>query len=318
MNGERQAAWGHLAALSSMLCFGLMSPMCKVAMQGGVLDGLRLATLRVSGAALLFGLLALCRPRERVALRDIPKLFLMSLCGMSINQFCYVCGMSFTSPTNGCVVATSTPIFTLLLAALFLHFRVTRRRALGMGLAAVGALVLILGSCRTGGLSGDPRGDALCLLAQFAAACYFVFFSDLLHRYSPITMMKWLFGLSAAIMLPCMLPHLLAAPWGELSMSAGAGAAYVVVGGSFVSYLLLMTAQQRLDGPTVATYNYVQPVVAASVGVGLGVDVLTGQKVFAVLLIGCGVWLVTHARRSGRRHLLRLLLGWRRRIADSN
>lgn len=318
MSDERQAAWGHLAALGSMLCFGLMSPMCKVAMQGGVIDGLRLATLRVSGAALLFWLLSFSCPRESVSLRDIPKLFLMSLCGMSINQFCYVCGMSYTSPTNGCVVATSTPIFTLLLAALFLHLRVTRRRALGMGLAALGAVVLILGSSRTGGLSGDPRGDALCLLAQFAAACYFVFFSGLLHRYSPITMMKWLFGLSAALMLPCMLSHLLVAPWGALSPAAGAGAAYVVVGGSFISYLLLMTAQQRLDAPTVATYNYVQPVVAASVGVWLGVDVLTGQKVLAVLLIGAGVWMVTHARTSGRRRLLGLLLRWqRRRLGNS-
>ena len=294
----RRVLTGHVAALAAMLCFGLMSPMCKVAMQGGVIDGLTLAELRVSGAALLFWLVSQTQPRERVRKRDLPPLFLMSLCGMSINQFCYVCGMQLTSPTNGTVAATTTPVFTLLLSVVFLHLRTTGKKVFGMALAACGALVLILGSRSTGGVSGHPLGDALCLFAQFAAACYFVFFSGVLHRYSPITMMKWLFGFSALVTLPLFGVHVASAPWPELTPAAGAGALYVVAGGSFLSYLLLITAQQRLDAPTVATYNYVQPAVAATVGILLGVDMLTWQKVAAMALIAVGVRFVTHGGRQ--------------------
>lgn len=293
-----RAATGHLAALSAMLCFGLMSPMCKVAMQGGVIDGLTLATLRVSGAALLFWLVSLTRPQEKVRRRDLLPLFGMSLCGMAINQFCYVSGMQYTSPTNGTVAATTTPVFTLLLSVLFLHLRTTKRKVFGMALAACGALVLILGSRATGGVSGHPLGDALCLFAQFAAACYFVFFGGVLHRYSPITMMKWLFGLSALVTLPFFAAHVASAPWSELTPAAGGGACYVVAGGSFLSYLLLITAQQRLEPPTVATYNYVQPAVAATVGILLGVDLLTWQKMAAMALIAVGVRFVTHDGRK--------------------
>lgn len=288
------AAAGHVAALAAMLCFGLMSPMCKVAMQGGVIDGLRLATLRVSGAALLFYVVSLFLPRERVRKRDLLPLLGMSLCGMAINQFCYVSGVELTSPTNGTVAATTTPVFTLVLSVLFLHLRTTYQKVFGMALAACGALVLVLGSRSTGGVSGHPLGDALCLFAQFSAACYFVFFGKVLHRYSPITMMKWLFGLSALVTLPFFAHHLWAAPWAALTPAEGAGAAYVVIGGSFVSYLLLITAQQRLEPPTVATYNYVQPAVAATVGILLGVDMLTWQKLVAIALIGIGVHFVTH------------------------
>lgn len=289
---------GHLAALGAMLCFGLMSPMCKVAMQGGVIDGLTLASMRVSGAAVLFWLVSLLLPRERVRRRDLLPLFGMSLCGMAINQFCYVSGVQLTSPTNGTVAATTTPVFTLVLSVLFLHLRTTKRKIFGMALAGCGALVLILGSQSTGGISGHPLGDALCLFAQFAAACYFVFFSGVLHRYSPVTMMKWLFGLSALATLPFVAPHLLSAPWCELTPAAGVGACYVVVGGSFVSYLLLIVAQQRLEPPTVATYNYIQPAVAATAGILLGVDMLTWQKLLAVALIAAGVRFVTHGSRK--------------------
>lgn len=300
------AALGHLAALGSMSFFGLMSPMCKVAMGGGVIDGLMLSTMRVSGAAALFWLVSLLLPREPIRRRDLLPLFGMSLCGMTINQFSYVIGMQFTSPTNGCVVATTTPVFTLVLSAIFLHIAVTRRKALGMAVAALGALVLIFGSQAQGGLSGNPFGDALCLLAQLSAACYFVFFGGVLHRYSPITMMKWLFGLSALVTLPFCGYHLWAAPWEQLTSAEGAGAAYVVIGGSFISYLLLIVAQQRLEPPTVATYNYIQPAIAALVGVLLGVDLLTWQKGLAFLLIGSGVWVVTHRKRRKARKIVRV------------
>ena len=44
---------GHICTLGAVLLFGLMSPMCKLAMQNGAIDGLLLAFFRVSGAALL-------------------------------------------------------------------------------------------------------------------------------------------------------------------------------------------------------------------------------------------------------------------------
>lgn len=292
------AVKGHLATLGAILAFGLMSPMCKVAMQGGLLDGPALATLRVSGAAVLFWLLSCFVKTEKVAPRDWWRLLGMSLCGMAINQYCYVTGMQYTAPTNGCVAATSTPVFTFILSAVFLKYHVTRRKVFGLVLAACGALVLVLGSHSTGGLGGHPLGDALCLFAQFAAACYFVFFCDVLGRYSPFTLMKWLFTLSAAVTLPFCLPHMAALPWGELTPAHIGGACYVVLFGTFISYLLLIIGQQHLEPPTVATYNYVQPAIAAAAGCLLGVDMLTWQKSVALLLIVAGVWFVS---RSGRR-----------------
>lgn len=48
---------GHISTLGAVILFGLMSPMCKLVMQSGVIDGLLLAFFRVSGAALLFWLI---------------------------------------------------------------------------------------------------------------------------------------------------------------------------------------------------------------------------------------------------------------------
>ena len=282
---------GHICALGAVLLFGLMSPMCKLAMQNGAIDGVLLAFFRVSGAALLFWLISPLTPREKIARNDWLPLLGMSLCGMVINQFLYVLGIQYTSPTNACVVGTSTPVMTFILAALFLHHRVTLLRVGGFLLASVGALVLILGS--GGGLSGHPLGDTLCLISQFSAACYFVFFGGVLRRYHPVTIMKWLFLFAAVLTLLPMRSRLVALPSVTFSLQELFAIAYVVIGGSFFSYLLLIVGQRRLDPPTVAAYNYVQPIIAAVVGIMLGLDILTWQKCLSLFLIAAGVLLIT-------------------------
>lgn len=281
---------GHICTLGAVLLFGLMSPMCKLAMQNEAIDGVLLAFFRVSGAALLFWLISPLTPREKIARNDWLPLLGMSLCGMVINQFLYVLGIQYTSPTNACVVGTSTPVMTFILAALFLQHRVTLLRVGGLLLASVGALVLILGS--GGGLSGHPLGDTLCLISQFSAACYFVFFGGVLRRYHPVTIMKWLFLFAAVLTLPPMSSRLAALPSILFSLHELFAIAYVVIGGSFFSYLLLIVGQRRLDPPTVAAYNYVQPIIAAVVGVMLGLDIFTWQKCLSLMMIAAGVVLI--------------------------
>ena len=286
---------GHVCTLGAALLFGLMSPMCKLAMQNGAVDGLLLAFFRVSGAALPFWLLSPLTPREKIARNDWLPLLGMSLCGMLINQFLYVLGIQYTSPSNACVIGTSTPVMTFILAALFLHQRVTLPRVAGFLLASGGALVLILGS--GDGISGHPLGDTLCLISQFSAACYFVFFGGVLRRYHPVTVMKWLFLFAAAIALLPMSGRLVSLSSAAFSMHELFAVSYVVAGGSFFSYLLLIVGQRRLDPPTVAAYNYVQPVIAAAVGILLGLDMLTWQKCLSLLLIAAGVVLITKSAK---------------------
>lgn len=273
-----------------------MSPLCKWAMESGIITGVSMACFRLCGAALLFWLISPLVPAQRIERADWKALVLMSLCGMGINQFCYVLGVQHTSPTNACVITTSTPVFTFVLSALFLHAVVTARKVAGLSLAAAGALILILGSQMQGGRSGSPLGDAICLFSQLAASCYFVFFSGLIRKYHPFVLMRWLFLISAVLTSPLWLAEVLALPWSELGLPEIAGTAYVVVFGSFISYLLMVVGQRHLEAPTVAAYNYVQPVIAATVGILLGVDALSWQKVAAVGFIAAGVWLISRRR----------------------
>lgn len=288
----------HLITLAAFLCFGLMSPLCKWAMESGVVNGVSMAAFRLCGAAILFWLISPMVPKQSIDKEDWKHLIIMSLCGMGINQFCYVIGVQYTSPTNACVITTSTPVFTFVMSALFLHAAITLRKVGGLVIAATGALILILGSQVQGGRSGNAVGDIICLCSQLSATCYFVFFSGVIKKYHPVILMRWLFFISAVLTLPIWLRDMCALQWGELGLPEIAGTAYTVLFGSFVSYLLMIVGQRHLEPATVAAYNYIQPVIAATVGIALGIDVLTWQKVAAVLCIAAGVWFISRKTKT--------------------
>lgn len=288
----------HLITLAAFLCFGLMSPLCKWAMESGVINGVSMAAFRLCGAAILFWLISPMVPKQSIDKEDWKHLIIMSLCGMGINQFCYVIGVQYTSPTNACVITTSTPVFTFVMSALFLHAAITLRKVGGLVIAATGALILILGSQVQGGRSGNAVGDIICLCSQLSATCYFVFFSGVIKKYHPVILMRWLFLISAVLTLPIWLRDMCALQWGELGLPEIAGTAYTVLFGSFISYLLMIVGQRHLEPATVAAYNYIQPVIAATVGIALGIDVLTWQKVAAVLCIAAGVWFISRKTKT--------------------
>lgn len=286
----------HLSALAAVVLFGLMSPASKYALSAGPLDGLALGVLRLWGAAAAFLLLALgTRSLVRIEKGDWPSVVGMALTGMVFNQCLYVTGIQFTSPVNACVIGSVTPVVVLVLSFLFLGAALSLRKVAGVVLALAGALALVLGSAATGGRSGGPVGDAMCILSQSSAACYFVFFGRVIRRYPPVGLLAWVFLVASALVLPLGVwkADLLVAGFADPAVAGSV--AYVVLGGTFAAYLFLIFAQRRLEPSVVATYNYVQPVVAALAGLALGLERLTWQKCLAGVLIAGGVWLVTHA-----------------------
>ena len=77
---------------------------------------------------------------------------------------------------------------------------------------------------------------------------------------------------------------------------AGASLGYIVVGSTFLSYILVIVGQKLLRPTVAGMYNYVQPLVASIVAVCWGMDSFNLSKILSVVLIFGGVYLVTMSR----------------------
>lgn len=108
--------------------------------------------------------------------------------------------------------------------------------------------------------------------------------------------MKWMFTYSFVCILPFSAGDLMNARWSSLSFADIGGLTFIVVGATFISYMLVVVGQKNLRPTVAGMYNYIQPLVACVVAVCWGMDSFNLTKAIAVLLIFSGVYMVTSSR----------------------
>lgn len=285
---------GHIYALLANLFWGLMAPVGKSAL--AAFTPFTVTTFRMVGAAACFWLLSLCCKREQVSPHDMLRIFFAALFALVFNQGVYIFGLSLTSPIDASIVTTTLPIVTMVVAAIFLREPVTHKKVIGIFLGALGALTLIVSNSGASAGDGTLLGDLFCLISQISFSIYLSVFKGLSQRYSPITMNKWMFVYASLCYIPFSYRDLATTPWPEIPTAAWLQVGYVVVFGSFLAYICIMQAQRLMRPTVVSMYNYMQPIVATSVAVALGMGVFNWQKVVAILLVFTGVYIVTQSK----------------------
>ena len=282
------------------MMWGLMSPVAKFVMVGGAVTPLVVTDLRITGAMVLFWIASFFQKPERVAPKDLLKLLGASLLAIVFNQGCFIFGVGLTSPVDASIITTSMPLLAMVLAAIYLKEPITGKKVLGIAVGATGALLLILGSHQVSEAKAAGNhyiwGDLLVLLAQFSYALYFVLFKNFVNKYSLITIMKWMFTYAFICALPFSYNDLLHTEWKSLQNTEIGALVFIVVGSTFISYVLIVIGQKNLRPTVAGMYNYVQPLVASIVAVCWGMDTFNFVKIISVALIFGGVYLVTNSR----------------------
>lgn len=286
----------HLALLCAATLWGLMAPIGKTALESGI-NGLSLATFRMTGGAICFWIASFFAPKEQVKPNDLVRLFFAALLGIVLNQGCFTFGLSLTSPIDASIVTTTAPIVTMIVAALYLKEPVTGKKVIGIFLGSIGALTLILsGHGAVDGKSGNMLGNALCMIAQISFSFYLAIFKDLISKYNIFTLMKWMFTYASICFIPFSYHEVSSVEFAAITTQTWLCVTYVILGGTFLAYILMMIGQKSLRPTVVSMYNYVQPIVGTTTSILLGMGTFGVAKGLAVGLVFSGVYLVTHSK----------------------
>ena len=281
--------------------WGLMSPVSKFLMLGGAITPIIVTDLRIGGAMILFWIASFFQKPEHVNHKDMASLFFASLLAIVLNQGCFLFGISLSSPSDASIITTSMPLWAMLLAAVILKEPITGKKVLGIAAGASGALLLIWGNSQNSVATNSHNslailGDVLVLFAQFCYASYIVLYKNFVKKYSLITIMKWMFTYAFICTLPFTAKEIMQTNWLSLQPMEIAGIAFIVIGATFISYILIVIGQKNLRPTVAGMYNYVQPIVSCIVAICWGIDTFNLTKAIAILFIFGGVYLVTSSR----------------------
>lgn len=286
---------GHLAVLAVYIIFGV-NPNCSKAVVPEYITPEAYTALRLFIGAAGFWLISLFTPNEKVTKRDMGIILLgaVSLYG---TLWAFAEAMRYISPTYVSLISAMSPLVVMLMAALFLKEPITSRKALGVFFGIAGALMMILFS-----LHGDAHysniGVVLCFVNILFYAAYLLITRSISSKYSPVTMMKWMFLFSFILSVPLAIPTVKDS---QILMGTAPAMAYINMGivaffATVLAYYLLPLALRYIRPTTVSMYSNLQPIVTAALAIAIGQDVFTWNKPVALLLVIFGVFLVTTSK----------------------
>ena len=284
-----------MAMFSANLIFGLNTPVSRTLMPE-VLNPYALSFFRLIGACLLFWLVSLFTKKEHVPAKDLLMLFFASFFALSFNQLPYFVGLSMTSPIDASIVVTMLPILTMILAAVIIKEPITLVKAIGVLVGASGALLLVFTSHTLHLGKSNFWGNLIVFGGVASFAIYLTVFKDVVSRYSPVTVMKWMFLFGTICCFPFCYKPLMQTDFTLLTAATYWRISYVVLFATFLGYLLIPVGQKILRPTTLSMYNYVQPVVASLVAVFIGIDTFGIEKALSGVLVFAGVYIVTQSK----------------------
>ena len=255
--------------------------------------------LRLLGATLIFWLISLFTPYEKIEKRDFLKIIFAAVLGMCINMLAFFRGLELSTPINSGVIITLSPILVLILSYFFLKEKVTLKKILGIIIGFSGAVFLILNTSKTGmNAPNIPLGNSFFLLNASAYAGYLIVVKPLTSKYNIFTIMKWLFLIGLILSAPITYNQFVEVNWLELPWFAIWRMGYVVIGTTFLTYLFNTYALKTLSPTTVGSFIYLQPIITIVFALITANDTLDSIKLLSCLIIFIGVYLVSVKNRN--------------------
>jgi drug/metabolite transporter (DMT)-like permease len=292
----RNIRLGYLMAAGAATLWAVNGTVSKVILASGVSSS-RLTEVRSSGAlvGLVLILLAIEPRRLRIHRRDIPFLAVFGIAGLAFVQWFYFLSIHRLAIGIALLVEYLAPLLVALTARYVFHEPVRRRIWLALALALAGLALIV--DVRKGGTISTV-GLVFCGVAAVTYALYLVLAEHAVADLGALPLLAWGFGFATLFWS-------IAAPWwsfpghrvgADVSLLGHLHAwhlplwalmSWMVVLGTIVPFLLIVTALRHLPATRVGIIAMLEPVVATIVAWAW-----LGESFDGIQLVGAGVVLM--------------------------
>ncbi|MDE3088611.1 MAG: DMT family transporter [Chloroflexota bacterium] len=240
------------------------------------------------------------RVLTQISRRDLLLLAILGAIGIPVHQGLQANGLLFTAATSMAWLVALTPVFTALLAWLFLSESFGAMKTLGLTVAFLGAFAVIT----QGTFSADSlrlpstTGDFLALASSLNWAIFTIASKPVLKRVHPTLMMTVVMGVGWMLVLPFLVG---AQGWNEinrLSFTGWSAVAFLGIFCSGIAYIFWYDALAQIDASQTAAFIYLEPFVTVAVAALVLVEAFTPITFLGGLTILLGVYWVNRSSRQ--------------------
>jgi drug/metabolite transporter (DMT)-like permease len=291
----------NLLLLVALIVFwGSSFVVVKIALAQG-LTPISIATYRFLLAGGLFVLTLVFRKKGKSELKmsiqkhDLPVFVFLALSGITFFFLAQYTGINMAGASIAAIfVCLLSPIFIAVGSVVVLKERVGKWQVLGIGFAAVGTLIVILGG--SVGLqldSGFFYGSIILLTTPFLWTFYTLLGKRTIEKYDPILVLTYITVLGGVFLLPFSLAEgsiLLAL---SMSTSSWIAIAYLSITCSLVGYYIWFYSVERVGATVTSSILFGEPLVTVLLAAAFVGEKITAPIAVGGVLIFLGVYLVT-------------------------
>lgn len=290
---RRVRSIGVACIVASALAFGAMAILARAAYASGV-DTYTLLALRFTLAAALLGAIAHIRGVAMPRGRDLATLVLMGGLGYAGQAFTFFTALTLAPAGVVALLLYLYPALVALLAALFLHERLTAVRLLALTLALAG-MALTVAPAVSGEGSATPAGIAYAISAAVIYAVYIVVGTRVSARVS-----SWATAaiVCAAAAVVCTVAAALHGPHWPASGAGWLAIIAIALVSTVAAITLFFAGLARIGATRASTLSTVEPmftVVLAAIVLHEGIAPI--QMAGGALILGA-VWLLARGARA--------------------
>ena len=287
---KQKLLFAHLALFGANLIYAFNYGYAKDVMDGGYLPPFTFILFRAVGATFLFWITSFFF-YQKIEKKDIWRFALCGFFGVTANQLMFFSGLSLTSTIHASIIMISSPIIVSILSIFIIKERMNWKKAIGIGIGLIGALIVILHKNKTS-VEFGIWGDLLIFLNASSYGLYLISVKPLMSKYQPITVIKWVFTFGLIGVIPFGTYQLSEVNWImpiDILLKIG----FVILFTTYFCYLFNIFGIKHVSPTIVSTYIYLQPILTSFIALLTGREELESIVVFSSLLIFSGVYLVS-------------------------
>ena len=283
--------WAHLSLILCNIVWACDYPFYNLVL-GHYISPMAMVSASLVIAALWSLTPLLWEKPEKVDPADRLKIFGAAMLMGVARKLCMMFGLANTSPIDGSIISTSTPLIVLFLSAIVGVEKLSKTKSIGLLLGMVGAIAIIVSSNHSSHDSSSVEGNLLILTSACVSAAYMVWFKRLVGKYRITTLLRWIYCASAIVMLPIGAHDIWSTDFAVMDTKIILASLFVLIVPTYIPNLLL-NYSLRVVAPTVTSiYAYIQPVVAIALAVAMGLDRPHLDTLLFAVIIFVGVGLV--------------------------
>ncbi|MEO5782588.1 MAG: DMT family transporter [Ginsengibacter sp.] len=229
-------------------------------------------------------------------------LFWVALMGITLfNTFIYIAGHTTSAINLALIGTTSSPVFAIILSAIFLKERITPLRIAGLLFCIAGVVVLLSkGSIATLVAFRFSAGDVWTLISAFVFAIYTVLVKRKPATISPSTFLFVIFIGGTLLLLPFFIfERLIMSPviWNYHLLGS---ILYISIGASVIGFLCWNAAIARIGSVSTALFGNLIPIFSTLEAVWLLNESLTVIHIISGTLVITGLILANLKRTQDK------------------